>query len=183
MQPELKEYLELLERRYQAHYNVQTNKIIAGKQVNIYAISVIEHFRNILTKKIQFDQYQEREIVLVNGVDYLIQAEDIKNFSNFLIATTKKLVTPSLDIMSHTINGIIVSSQGFSREAIELARKFRYGRTFFLGIKGWCDVRLLEIDLKNLCVHCNAKGKEIASIYSFKKKGAIKEIKYQKEHY
>jgi len=179
MQPELKEYLEVLEKRYQAHYNVQTNKVIAGKKVDIYAISVIKYFRNILTKKIQIDQYQEREIILVNGIDRLLEVEDIKDFSDFLITTTKELITPSFDIMSHTINGIIVSSQGFSREAIELARKFRYSRTFFLGIKGWCDIRLLEIDLKNLCVHCNAKGKEITSIYSFKKrKGAIKETAY-----
>ena len=167
MQAELKEYLELLVKRYQAHYNVQTNSVIAGKNVDIFAISVIEHFRNILTRKIQFDRYQEREIILVKGFNRLLGVEDIRNFSAFLIAATKELITPSFDIMSHTINGIIISSHGFSGEAIALAQRFRYGRTFFLGIKGWCDIRLLEIDIKNFCVHCNAKGKEIASIYSF----------------
>lgn len=170
MQPSLKQYLEELEKRYQAHYNVEINKVIAGKQLDIYAISVIEHFRHILTKKIQFDQYREKEIILVKGLDQLVQDEEIKYFSQFLITATREFVIPSLDVMSHTINGIMVSSQGFSGEAVEYARKFKYGRTFYLGIKGWCDIRLLLLDIKNHSIYCNSKGKEIAEVYTFDKK-------------
>jgi len=177
MQPSLKHYLEELETRYQAHYNVETNKVITGKQLDIYAISVIEHFRHILTKKIQIDRYQERENILVKGFDQFVQNEETKDFSQFLTATTRDLVSPSFDIMSHTINGIMVSSQGFSEEAIEIARKYRYSRIYCLGIKGWCDIRLLLIDIKKNCIYCNPKGKEILEVYSFAKKtGGDKKI-------
>jgi len=170
MEPTLREYLDELEKRYQAHYDVETYKTIAGTQIDIYAISIIEHFRHVLSKKIQIDHYQEREIILVKGFDQFIQAEEIKKFSQYLVTISKEMITPSFDVMSHTINGIMVSSQGFSKEAIEAARKFRYGRTFCLGIKGWCDIRLLLIDIKNSCVFCNAKGKEIVEVYTFAKK-------------
>jgi hypothetical protein len=170
MKPFLKQYLEELAKRYHAHYNVETNKVIAEKQLDIYAISIIKHFRNILTKKIQFDQYHEREMILVKGFDQFVQDEDTKDFSQFLISVARELVVPSFDVMSHTINGIIVSSQGFSGEARETAQRFRYAKTFCLGIKGWCDIRLLLIDIKNNHVYCNAKGKEVASVYNFKKK-------------
>jgi len=176
METTLKEYLDELENRYRAHYNVETHKTIAGKQSDIYAISIIEHFRHVLSKKIQIDHYKEREIILVKGFDQFIQAEEIKGFSQFLINSKKELVSPSFEVMSHIINGIMISSQSFSKEAIEAAQRFKYGRTFCLGIKGWCDIRLLLIDIKNRCVFCNAKGKEIAEIYAFgkKKKGGDK---------
>jgi len=173
MQPSLEQYLKELEKRYQAHYNVETNRMIAGKELDIFAISIIEHFRNILTKKIQIDHYQEKETILVKGFDHFVQTKEIEEFSQFLITVTSELVVPSFDIMSHTINGIMISSQGFSGEVIDAAQKFKYGKTFFLGIKGWCDIRLLLIDLKNSCVFCNPKGKEIESVYVFGKKREV----------
>lgn len=169
MQSPLKEYLTLLEKRYHENYDVLTNKVVSGELLDIYAVSVIEHFRNVLTKKIQFDQYQEREIILVKGFDQLVQNEQIRNFSQFLIQATRELVIPSFNVMSQTINGIVISSQGFLREGIESAQKFNYGRTFCLGIKGWCDIRLILIDLKESSVYFNAKGKEIAEVYAFRK--------------
>lgn len=167
MKSTLEEYLENLEKRYRAHYNVERNKEVAGKELDIYANSVIEHFRHVFTKKIQIDHYQEREIILVKGLKEYIHLKDIETFSHLLIAATKELVTPSFEVMSHIINGIVVSPKGFSEEAIKVAQRFKYGRTFCLGIKGWCDIRLLLIDIKNNNIYCNAKGREIMNVYSF----------------
>lgn len=165
----LKEYLGELEKRYQAHYNVETNKIVAGNQLNIYAISIIEHFRHVFTKKIQIDNYQEREIILVKGLDEFVDKEKIDEFLKFLIDANQELVTPSFEIMSHIINGIFISSQGFSKEVIESAQRFKYSKTYCLGIKGWCDIRLLLIDINKNYIFCNAKGREVAEVYTFER--------------
>lgn len=166
MRTSLDEYIKDLEKRLQAHYDIETHKIISTLKLDIYAISVIEHFRNIFSKKIQIDHYQEKEIILVKGFDRYVQEQDVNQFSRLLIQVTREHVSPSFDVMSHTINGILISSQGFSREAIRLAEQFRYSRTFFLGIKGWCDIRFLLIDLPNTCLYCNPKGKEVKTVYS-----------------
>ncbi len=169
MQFTLTEYLGELLKRYQLHYDVETNKFISGTKIDIYALSVIEHYRNVFNKKIKIDHYQEREMILVNGFEKYIEDKDISEYSQFLIKATQELVNPSFDIMCHVINGIMVSTNGFSREAISLSQKFKYSKTFVLGIKGWCDIRLLLIDIKNNNIFCNAKGREIVGIYSFNK--------------
>ena len=171
----LSEYLDELAKRYQLHYNVEINKTISGQKVDIYALSVIDHYRNVLTKKIKIDSYQEREIILVRGFENIVEEKDMSDFSQFLTKIAQEIVTPSFDVMSHSINGIIVSSQGFSPDVISIAQKFKYSKTFFLGIKGWCDVRLLLIDIKNCSIFCNTKGREIVSVYSFQKRqGGVK---------
>jgi hypothetical protein len=170
MQPTLSEYLEGLANRYRLHYDVETNKTISGQHVDIYALSIIDHYRNVLTKEIKMDNYQEREIILVRGFEDLVEEREMNNFSQFLTKVTREMVIPSFDVMSHTINGIIVSAQGFSPETVIATQRFRYSKTFFLGIKGWCDVRLLLIDIKNSSVFCNAKGREVAPVYSFQKR-------------
>lgn len=178
MESTLSEYLQELVKRYQLHYDVETNKFIAGEKVDIFAFSVIEHFRNVLTKKIKIDCYQEKEFVLVRGWGKLVDKITLNNFSQFLVNVTRELVIPSFEVMSHTINGIIVSANGFTQEAISAGQSFKYGKTFSLGIKGWCDIRLVLIDIKNSCVFCNAKGREVVGVYSFKKtRGGDKEQK------
>lgn len=163
----LSEYLDLLKQRYQLNYNVEINKFIQDVNVDIFALSVIEHYRNVISKKIQIDRYEERKIILVKGYESLVKDGEMNDFFRFLTRAAQELVIPSLDIMSHLIDGIIVSAQGFSQEAISAAQKYKYSRTFFLGIKGWCDIRLLLVDLKNSTVFYNVKGKEIVQVYSF----------------
>ncbi len=167
MQLKLSEYLKELSKRYQLHYNVEINKHILNSKVDIYAFSVTEHYRSVLTKNIRIDHYQEREIILVNGFDRYVEVGDINDFSQFIVKAALELTNPSLEVMSHTINGIIIGENGFSDEAIQASQRFKYSKTFLFGIKGWCDIRLLLIDIKNKAVFCNAKGKEIAQVYSF----------------
>jgi len=169
MQLTLSEYLERLLIRYQLHYNVETNKFISGTKIDIYALSVIEHYRNVFNKKIKIDHYQEREIILVNGFEKYIEGKDINEYFQFLNKAAQELINPSFDVMCHVINGILVSSNGFSQEAISASQRFKYSKTFALGIKGWCDIRLLLIDIKNNAIFFNAKGRDIAEVYSFNK--------------
>lgn len=169
MQFTLSEYLEKLLKRYQLHYDVEINKFISGTKVDIYALSVIEHYRNVFNKKIKIDHYQEREIILVNGFEKYTEGKDINEYFQFLNRAAQELVNPSFDVMCHVINGILVSAGSFSQEAISVSQRFKYSKTFALGIKGWCDIRLLLIDIKNNAVFFNVKGREIAEVYSFNK--------------
>jgi len=70
--------------------------------------------------------------------------------------------------MSTVLNGVLVSTSGFSEEAVSFAKKFKFSKSFLLGIKGWCEIRLILVDLKKEELYSNQKGKEVLSAYKIK---------------
>jgi hypothetical protein len=75
--------------------------------------------------------------------------------------------------MSTILNGILVSTSGFSEEAIRFGKKFKYSKTFLLGIKGWHDIRFILIDLKEERIYSNYIGQEVLPAYKIKSESEL----------
>ncbi len=164
----LKAYLKVLEERYKYYYEVERDKEISGLKVDIFAKSSIEHFRQVLTKSIKIDQHYTKEYAVVKAEKRFLDKNEVEEFSKYLKSLINELFTPSVDIMSTIINGVLVSASGFSEEAVSFAKKFKFSKSFLLGIKGWCDIRLILVDLKEEKLYSNQKGKEVLSAYNIK---------------
>jgi len=169
----LKAYLEDLKERYKYYYEVEKNKEIFGLKVDIFAKSSTEHFRQVLTKNIKIDQHCNKEYAMVEALSGLGDKNEVKEFSQFLISSINKLSPPSVDTMSTMLNGVLVAASGFSGEAINFAKKFKFSKSFLLGIKGWCDIRLILVDLKEEKLYSNQRGKEVLSAYKIKSKSRL----------
>jgi len=167
---ELEAYLKDLEERYKYYYKVERDKEISGVKVDIFAKSSTEHFRQVLTKNIKIDKHYTKEYAIVEALSGLGDENEVKEFSQFLISSINKLSPPSVDTMSTILNGILISTSGFSEEAVNFAKKFKFSKSFLLGIKGWCDVRLILVDLKEEKLYSNKKGEEVLSAYKIKSK-------------
>ena len=164
----LEAYLKVLEERYKYYYEVERDKEISSVKVDIFAKSSTEHFRQVLTKSIKIDQHYTKEYAMVKSLSGLGNKNEVEKFSQFLISSINKLSPPSVDTMSTILNGILVSTSGFSEEAVSFAKKFKFSKSFLLGIKGWCDIRLILVDLKEEKLYSNQKGKEVLSAYKIK---------------
>jgi len=164
----LEGYLKDLEERYKYYYEVERDKEISGLKVDIFAKYSTEHFRQVLTKKIKIDQHYTKEYAMVKALSGLGNKNEVEEFSKYLKSLINKLFTPSVDIMSTIINGVLVSTSGFSEEAVSFVKKFKFSKSFLLGIKGWCDIRFILIDLKGQKLYSNKKGKEVLSAYKIK---------------
>ncbi len=70
--------------------------------------------------------------------------------------------------MSTMLNGVLVTTSGFSEEAVNFAKKFKFSKSFLLGIKGWCDIRLILVDLKGEKLYSNQRGKGVLSAYKIR---------------
>ncbi|HAJ32675.1 MAG TPA: hypothetical protein DCK79_04810 [Candidatus Atribacteria bacterium] len=169
----LEAYLKDLGERYKYYYEVERDKEIYGVKVDIFAKSSTEHFRQVLTKNIKIDKHYTKEYAMVKALSGLGNKNEVKEFSQFLISSINKLSPPSVDTMSTILNGILVSTSGFSEEAIRFGEKFKFSRSFLLGIKGWCDIRLILVDLKGKKLYSNKKGKEVLSAYKIKSKSGL----------
>jgi len=164
----LEAYLRDLEERYKYYYETERNKEILGVRLDIFAKSSTEHFRQVLTKGIKIDQHYTKEYAVVNTLRGFIDKGAVENFSQFLKSLVNELVTPLVDTMSTVLNGVLVSTSGFSEEAVSFAKKFKFSKSFLLGIKGWCEIRLILVDLKKEELYSNQKGKEVLSAYKIK---------------
>lgn len=161
-------YLKDLEERYKHYYEIERNKELLGEIVDIFASSSMECFRHVLTKKIKIDQYYTKEYAIVKAKGSLINKEEIEKFCNFLKSFINNLVCPSTEVMSTTLSGILVSTIGFSKDAVKFGQEFKFSRSFWLGIKGWCDIRLILVDLREEKLYSNNQGKEILFAYKIK---------------
>ncbi|MEA1939304.1 MAG: hypothetical protein U9N03_01385 [Candidatus Caldatribacteriota bacterium] len=170
MTEKLETYLENLEERFKYYYDVERNKEMFGVKINIFAKSSTEHFRQVLTKKIKIDQHYNKEYAMIKALSGVGEKDEIEKFTQFLTSSINKLSPPSVDTMSTILNGILVSNSGFSQEAIRFGEKFKFSKSFLLGIKGWHDIRLILVDLKEKKLYSNNKGKEVLSAYKIKSK-------------
>ncbi len=167
-QDRLDEYLKDLEERYKYYYNVERNKEILNVRIDIFAKSSTEHFRQVLTKRIKIDQHYTKEYAVVKTLKGRGNKSEVENFSKFIESLVNELVIPSVNTMCTIINGVLINTSGFSEEAVRSAKRFKFSKSFMLGIKGWCDIRLILVDLKEQRVYSNDKGKEVLSAYKIK---------------
>lgn len=161
-------YLKDLEGRYKYYYDVERNKEISGIKIDIFAQSITKHYRNILIKKIRLDQFYTKEYAIVKTLKGFGDKREVEEFSQFLVSSIKELITPSVDTMCTIINGVLISTSSFSEEAIKFGEKFKFSKSFLLGIKGWCDIRLILVDWKVQKLFSNQKGKEVICAYKIK---------------
>ena len=164
----LEAYLRDLEERYKYYYEVERNKEILGVKLDIFAQSSTEHFRQVLTKKIKIDQHYTKEYAVVKTLKRIGDKSEVENFSKFIKSLVNELVVPSVNTMYTIINGVLIATSGFSEEAINFAEKFKFSKSFLLGLKGWFDIRLILIDLKGQKLYSNKKGEEVLSAYKVK---------------
>lgn len=164
----LDEYLKDLEERYKYYYNVERNKEISGLRLEIFAQSSTEHFRKVLTEKIKIDRHFSKEYAIVKTVKRFGDKREVEQFTKYLISLSNEIVIPSIDTMSTILNGVLISVSDFSEEAISFVEKFKFSKTFLLGLKGWCDIRLILVDLKGEKLYSNQKGKEVMAAYKIK---------------
>ena len=105
----------------------------------------------------------------------LADKKEVEKFSQFLISSINKLSSPSTDTMCAVLNGVMISDSGFSEDAIRFGEKFKFSKSFLLGIKGWHDIRLILVDLNNRKLFSNKKGKEIILAYKINTENEKKE--------
>ena len=161
----LQEYLEILRGKYEAYFDIYPDYSVLGRRLDLYACSHVRSEKFIATKKITLGAWETNEYCLVEGHSAKVYAPQVQDFTAFLVNTAGELVKPHKEHMSSVVTGILISERGFDPEAIHIGTRFKHGRSFRFGLRGWYSVCLLLVDLLSGQVYANSKGKEVIKSY------------------
>ena len=161
----LEEYLETLRGKYEAYFDIYPDYSVLGRRLNLYARSHVRSEKFFISKKATLGAWETNEYCLVEGHSAKVYAPQVQDFTTFLVNAADELVKPHKEHMSSVVTGILVSERGFDPEAIHIGTRFKRSRSFWFGLRGWCSVCLLLVDLSSGQVHASSKGKEVMKSY------------------
>lgn len=161
-------YLDMLSDRYARYFDVQRNYELLDNKLDIFAEYRVKNEKYFLMKSAVIYSFDNFEYCLAKCFKDGITADELQQFTDYLIKAVKQIVKPSTEHMSTFLSGVIVSEKGFSNEVIEKAQSFKYSKDFLFTLKGWCDVRLILVDLEGNEIITNKKAKEVRKNYEIK---------------
>ncbi len=164
---DFKEYAESIERKLQRSFDIARDHSVSGARYDLYAEFRMRNERFILSKKAVIYAFENNEYCLMRYLPELA-VQDAVRFTDDIVAAVQELIKPDSEHMSSILTGIIVfgdGSEGDVKEASAAVRRFRYHRSFSLGFRGWVDIRLLLVSLKEGVVAANKKGEQVSKVY------------------
>ncbi|MGI6603728.1 MAG: hypothetical protein ACOX2S_01385 [bacterium] len=164
MQITLDEYIQNLVHRFSRFYDVTLNEEMAGQHYDLTARFKARNEKYILLREFTLFAYENCEIVLLKAFPE-VTAAAVAEFSARLKDLVPVLVQPSEEHMSTVLTGVMVAQGGVIGNAAALVQRFCYSRNFRFLLQGWCDVRLLAVDLAANQVYSNKAGRVVQQVY------------------
>lgn len=164
---DIENYLENLENKLKSSFDLYRNSQVGDKFYDLYARYYIRTERYLLSKKAKIYGLESHEYILLKSVDSLDE-HVLETFTDNLIKAIGHVVEPHSEHMSSIVTGVIVVGDKLNHKNPDLVNKihkFNYHRGFLFGLRGWVDVRLLIVSLKDGIVISNKKGREVEQVY------------------
>lgn len=157
------EYLSGLYGKYRKHFQVQSDIQLLGHKIDLSAKYSDICGRTFLTKKDVIDRFENHEHCYVKSYPSIAE-EDVRTFTDFLIKAVGEFVNPGNDHMCTYMTGVLVGG-GITPEAAKIIKKFSYSKVYAFYLKGWCDIRLVAVDLRSKAIITNKAGDKVKKVY------------------
>ncbi|MCT4605721.1 MAG: hypothetical protein N4A64_06385 [Marinisporobacter sp.] len=161
---EYTEYIEKIEKKLKAHFDIKRDYLYKDLQIDLYAKYHIRNERYMASKKVPIYGFENNEYCFIKYFDDLTE-EKLKNFIEYLKLSIDDFVHPHAEHMSSVVTGVLVTNNEEDKKISDVARKFKFHKSFAFGFKGWVDIRLVLVYLGKSVVVTNKKGKEVQEVY------------------
>lgn len=162
---ELSAYLDLIQDRLTAYFDIYKPYEFHQSSFDLYAKSDMRNERYFASKKIKVYAIENKEHVFIQFIE-TPSLKTVDLFWETLVKAADELPEPHEEHMSTIINGVLVVPQGIDAETQKTVEKMKYEKSFFFGLKGWVYVRLAVVDLATETLVYNKRGKEVRELYS-----------------
>lgn len=162
--PTVDKYLEVIEARLEPYFDLSGGEIVAGRSMDLVAKFKMRNEKYFFTKKITLYAYENHETILLQRFDSITPA-GAQDFCAYLKEAVGELIIPSDEHMSSALTGVLVAGGGVDAEVRRIVEGFRYSRSFKFFLQGWCEIRLLAVDLPAARVYSNRAGRPLREAY------------------
>jgi len=146
------------------YFDISENFHISDKSFPLYGKSIVRNERYIASKKLVIDAYENYEHIFVQSKNQNVEKKDIEELTNFLKSTIDNLINPNEEHMSTIITGIYITDKLFTPEALNFGRKFKFSKNFAFGLKGWCHIQTVLVELGTNQIYTNKSSKNLKPI-------------------
>lgn len=160
---EYEKYIAILKSKFERHFNIDTDIIVFGIKIDMFARFADVRARTFITKNDVIDKYENYEYCYIKKYDNITE-EEVCAYGQFLKKVADERIEPGKDHMSTNVTGVMIGNN-ISSNAKKHIEKYRYSKVYSFYLKGWCDVRLICIDLDNNEVVTNKAGKKVKMVY------------------
>lgn len=157
-------YLNQLENRYRSSWDVKKNLKIDDLNIDLLTTFSAKFEKYVLTKKANIGSANTTIHDIVLAVPDGIELNQLKKFEdigkNFILNEVK----PEYGHIATEVKIVLIGNE-FSKDIIKYAERYRYTKSYLLGLKGWSMLIYVLVDLKKQKVYAhkrmNAKEREI----------------------
>jgi len=163
-------FKEKLLPAYRQSHDIMENFRIEDTYYDAYGFCNITNSKYVLVKKAELWRALNYEHVFFKTVDFL-EADDIDDFKKQL----QEYIEPNLvrkgeksmekDHMSTHVDCIFLCEKGIMPEATKAVKKARFFKDYMLSIRGFCDLRVVAVDLASGNVIGNSAARDLVKYY------------------
>lgn len=147
---------------HEAYYDIRRDYRFEGKWFPAFAEFHTYGEKYVLTKRAKLWEVNTHDFMFFELADKLDE-DALSDAVNFITTKAIRKVDPSPNHMSSALTLVIIANQ-CTNEAFKQAKSTRFRKIFYLGFRGWTDLRLAVVDLSRESgkeVVTNAAGKQL----------------------
>lgn len=155
---------------YQSSFNIEKPYEFDGDTYAAYGFCDITNSKYVLTKKAELWRAICYEHAFFRTADELMP-EDIDHFTKQAIEKIEPVLVRKgeacmpKDHMYTYITGIFISERAASEELKKKIKKINFCKNYRFSLRGYCELRILVIDLENNCLIGNAAARGLIKDY------------------
>lgn len=163
-------FVQRLIRAYEGSYDMTAPADFGGMAFSAMGRFYAHQEKYVLTRDVQMWQ--------TNGYDYLFVA-DTPQVDEKLLSDLDRMIRdhaepelvrggrkyPAKNHMYSDITAVLVSSGPIPKDVLARLRRYRFSRNYLFTVRGWCDTRLIAVDLAENRVYGSPKAKPLLAFY------------------
>lgn len=138
-------YREFLKSGLERYFDIQEDYELGNCKFELYASFNQKNSKYIFLKSIEVYAFNSNEYIFLRKLDESFKMKDLNWVNSFLNENLHNILDNEKDHMSSVITFLFEAPMP-SEDIQKKLSKFKYYKSFFFGIRGWVNVKIMLID-------------------------------------